>query len=93
MNETLSDGLIAINYKEVQNFNYYNHCRASRKRKIFARRHRQGKRSLLPGRLRQALFLKAFEDAGFYGIRIVKRDEKHWQVIEGIEFRAVTVEA
>jgi ubiquinone/menaquinone biosynthesis C-methylase UbiE len=38
-------------------------------------------------------FLKAFEDAGFYGIEIVKRDDQPWQVIEGIEFRSVTVTA
>lgn len=38
-------------------------------------------------------FLKAFEDAGFYGIRVRKRDEKPWRTVEGIEFRSVTVEA
>ncbi len=31
-------------------------------------------------------FLKAFEDAGFYGIEILKRDEEPWQTVEGIEF-------
>jgi len=36
-------------------------------------------------------FLKAFEDAGFYGIEIVKRDTRPWQIIEGIEFRSITV--
>ena len=36
-------------------------------------------------------FLQAFEDAGFYGIEIVKRDEQPWQTIGGIEFRSVTV--
>jgi len=38
-------------------------------------------------------FLKAFEDAGFYGIRVRKRDEEPWRTVEGIEFRSVTVEA
>ncbi len=38
-------------------------------------------------------FLKAFEDAGFYGIEILKRDEKLWQTVEGIEFRSVTIRA
>jgi ubiquinone/menaquinone biosynthesis C-methylase UbiE len=47
----------------------------------------------ISGSFREDLFLKAFEDAGFYGIRILKRDEKPWQTVEGIEFRAVTVEA
>jgi len=35
--------------------------------------------------------LKAFEEAGFYGMKIVKRDETPWQTIQGIEFRSVTV--
>jgi hypothetical protein len=47
----------------------------------------------LSGAFREDLFIEAFEDAGFYGIRILKRDEKPWQTIEGIEFRSVTVEA
>lgn len=45
------------------------------------------------GALTEHGFLKAFEDAGFHGIRIVKRDANPWQVVEGIEFRSVTVEA
>lgn len=47
----------------------------------------------ISGALREDLFLKAFEDAGFYGIRLLKRDEQPWQTVEGIEFRSVTVEA
>jgi SAM-dependent methyltransferase len=47
----------------------------------------------ISGALREDLFLKAFEDAGFYGIRLLKRDEKPWQTVQGIEFRSVTVEA
>lgn len=38
-------------------------------------------------------FLKAFEDAGFYGIEILKRDTDPWQTVEGIEFRSVTIQA
>ncbi len=38
-------------------------------------------------------FLKAFENAGFYGMEIAKRDDKPWQTFEGIEFRSVTVVA
>jgi ubiquinone/menaquinone biosynthesis C-methylase UbiE len=38
-------------------------------------------------------FLKAFEDAGFYGIEILKRDPEPWQTVEGIEFRSVTIQA
>lgn len=38
-------------------------------------------------------FLKAFEDAGFHGIEILKRDEVPWQTVEGIEFRSVTIQA
>jgi arsenite methyltransferase len=47
----------------------------------------------ISGAYREDLFLKAFEDAGFYGIRLVKRDPTPWQTIEGFEFRSVTVEA
>jgi len=38
-------------------------------------------------------FLKAFEDAGFHGIAILKRDDNPWQTVEGIEFRSVTIQA
>ncbi|MFQ5790565.1 MAG: methyltransferase, partial [Acidobacteriota bacterium] len=47
----------------------------------------------LSGAFREDRFLKAFEDAGFHGIRILKRENEPWQAIEGIEFRAMTVEA
>ena len=47
----------------------------------------------ISGALTEEGFLKAFSDAGFYGIQILKRDEKPWQTVEGIEFRALTVEA
>lgn len=38
-------------------------------------------------------FLQAFCEAGFYGIQILKRDEKPWRTVEGIEFRSLTVQA
>jgi arsenite methyltransferase len=38
-------------------------------------------------------FLKAFEEAGFHGIEILRRDEAPWQTVEGIEFRSVTIQA
>jgi len=38
-------------------------------------------------------FIKAFADAGFYGIEILKRDDAPWQTVEGIEFRSVTIQA
>lgn len=47
----------------------------------------------LSGALREDQFLHAFEAAGFYGIRLLKRDPQPWQTVEGIEFRSVTVEA
>lgn len=47
----------------------------------------------ISGAFQEAEFLKAFQDAGFYGIEVVKRDEQPWQTVEGIEFRSVTVVA
>jgi arsenite methyltransferase len=47
----------------------------------------------ISGALREDLFLKAFEDAGFYGIEILERQERPWRVVRGIEFRSVTVAA
>jgi arsenite methyltransferase len=38
-------------------------------------------------------FVRAFEEAGFYGVEVVKRDEQPWQTVEGIEFRSVTIQA
>ena len=37
--------------------------------------------------------LKAFEEAGFYGVEIVTRQDEPWAVVEGIEFRSMTVRA
>jgi arsenite methyltransferase len=45
------------------------------------------------GAFREDMFLKMFEEAGFYGVEILKREEKPWQVIDGIEFRSMTVRA
>jgi len=47
----------------------------------------------ISGAYREDLFLKAFVDAGFYGVRVVKRDEQPWRTVSGIEFRSVTIEA
>ena len=47
----------------------------------------------ISGAFREDLFLKAFEDAGFYGIQLRNRDEQPWRTVAGIEFRSVTVEA
>eukprot|EP00913_Durusdinium_trenchii_P023432 g22010.t1 len=45
----------------------------------------------LSGAFREDAFLQAFEDAGFYGIEIVDRQNEPWAVIEGIEFYSLTV--
>jgi arsenite methyltransferase len=47
----------------------------------------------ISGALREDQFLRAFEDAGFYGIQIRRRDAAPWRTVKGIEFRAMTVEA
>jgi arsenite methyltransferase len=47
----------------------------------------------ISGALTEEGFLKAFEDAGFYGIEILKRDVAPWRTVEGIEFRSVTIQA
>ena len=47
----------------------------------------------ISGAFREDMFLKMFESAGFYGIEILKREEQPWQVVDGIEFRSMTVRA
>ena len=47
----------------------------------------------ISGAFREDLFLKAFEDAGFHGVEILKLDEEPWQTVQGIEFRSMTVSA
>jgi len=45
----------------------------------------------ISGAYQEEAFLAAFELAGFYGVRLVKRDPAPWRVVAGIEFRSVTV--
>jgi arsenite methyltransferase len=47
----------------------------------------------ISGAFTEVGFLAAFEQAGFYGIQILKRDQNPWRTVQGIEFRSVTVEA
>lgn len=47
----------------------------------------------IAGAFREDRFLEMFEEAGFYGIEVLSRAAKPWQVIEGIEFRSMTVRA
>ena len=47
----------------------------------------------IAGAYREDEFIDAFDRAGFYGMEIVKRDEKPWRIIDGIEFRSITVVA
>lgn len=47
----------------------------------------------ISGALTEEGFLQAFEDAGFYGIRVLERQTEPWQTVRGIEFRSLTVEA
>ncbi|NOY00084.1 MAG: methyltransferase domain-containing protein [Verrucomicrobia bacterium] len=47
----------------------------------------------ISGAFREDEFLQAFEDAGFYGIQILKLDTEPWQTVQGIEFKSMTIEA
>ena len=47
----------------------------------------------IAGAYREDAFLRAFEEAGFHGIEVVKRQREPWRTVEGIEFRSVTVVA
>jgi SAM-dependent methyltransferase len=47
----------------------------------------------IAGAFKEDEFLKMFEEAGFYGIEILERNEQPWQTIDGIEFRSLTVKA
>lgn len=47
----------------------------------------------ISGAFREDQFLSAFEEAGFHGIEIFKRQREPWRTVEGIEFRSVTVVA
>ncbi|WP_240928162.1 methyltransferase domain-containing protein [Thalassoroseus pseudoceratinae] len=45
----------------------------------------------ISGAFREDEFLNAFEDAGFHGMHIAKRQSEPWRTVEGIEFRSITV--
>ncbi len=47
----------------------------------------------ISGAFREDLLLKAFEDAGFHGITVAKRETEPWRTVEGIEFRSLTIVA
>jgi len=47
----------------------------------------------ISGALTEEKFIAAFDEAGFYGIQILKRDAAPWRTVQGIEFRSVTIEA
>ncbi len=47
----------------------------------------------ISGAFREDLFIEAFERAGFYGMEIAGRDSKPWRIVEGIEFRSITIVA
>jgi ubiquinone/menaquinone biosynthesis C-methylase UbiE len=47
----------------------------------------------ISGALTEEGFLKAFEEAGFYGIEILKFDLAPWRTVEGFEFRSMTIQA
>jgi SAM-dependent methyltransferase len=43
------------------------------------------------GAFREGAFLRAFEEVGFHGIRIVARGDEPWRVVQGISFRSMTL--
>ncbi|MDB5342052.1 MAG: Methyltransferase type 11 [Schlesneria sp.] len=47
----------------------------------------------ISGAFREDQFLAAFEEAGFHGVTIAKRQSEPWRTVQGIEFRSVTVVA
>jgi ubiquinone/menaquinone biosynthesis C-methylase UbiE len=47
----------------------------------------------ISGAFQEHEFLKAFENAGFHGVEILSYDENPWQIIEGIEYKSMTVVA
>ncbi len=49
--------------------------------------------SCISGAFQERDFLQAFIDAGFVAVAYDKCDEEPWQVVEGIEFRSVTLVA
>ncbi len=47
----------------------------------------------ISGAMREDRFLQAFADAGLHGIEVVAYQEGPWAVVDGIEFRSLTVVA
>ncbi|MDX2144411.1 MAG: methyltransferase domain-containing protein [Rhodospirillaceae bacterium] len=47
----------------------------------------------LSGALPEFEFLKLLEDVGFHGITVAERQQEPWQIVEGIEYRSLTVMA
>ncbi|MBF0187208.1 MAG: methyltransferase domain-containing protein [Magnetococcales bacterium] len=47
----------------------------------------------ISGAYEEMAFMAAFRDAGFSGVTIDKWDETPWRVVQGIEFRSVTLTA
>jgi ubiquinone/menaquinone biosynthesis C-methylase UbiE len=47
----------------------------------------------ISGALLESEFVDAFAAAGFQEVQVLARDAKPWRVVEGIEFRSVTIEA
>jgi arsenite methyltransferase len=47
----------------------------------------------ISGAMTERGFLAAFEEAGFYGLRILERQAEPWRTVAGLEFRSLTVEA
>ena len=45
----------------------------------------------ISGAFREDQFLTAFEEAGFHGVQIARRQREPWRTVEGIEFRSMTV--
>lgn len=45
----------------------------------------------ISGAWREDQFLREFEQAGFQGLQLAKRESDPWQTVNGIEFRSVTV--
>lgn len=47
----------------------------------------------ISGALQEYEFIQKLEECGFYGIKIDKYGAKPWKVVEGIEYRSVTITA
>jgi arsenite methyltransferase len=47
----------------------------------------------ISGALLEGDFLRAFLEAGFYGVQILQLDSTPWRTVQGIEFRSMTIEA